>query len=135
MTNDLFEKIYTLVREIPSGKLTTYGQLGAMVGLRDMRTVGDAMNACPPDVPWQRVINSRGTISIGGGTGNRQRTLLEAEGVAFDETGRVEFAEVGWVPDAAWLDANDYHPPPPFTQEKKPKKSNEDNGGGQMSLF
>ena len=132
MENPLFEKIYALAREIPSGKVTTYGQLGAMVGLTDMRHVGDAMNACPSDVPWQRVINSRGTISIGGATGNKQRTLLEAEGVVFDENGRVDFAVVGWVPDAEWLEANGYKQPPPLVKEKKPDKK---EGGEQLSLF
>lgn len=128
MTNDLFERIYTLARAIPFGKVTTYGQLGAMVGLTDMRYVGDAMNACPDDVPWQRVINSRGTISLGGATGSKQRALLEAEGVVFDENGRVDFAEVGWNPDAEWLEANGYKQPPPFVKEKK-------SAGEQLSLF
>jgi methylated-DNA-protein-cysteine methyltransferase related protein len=134
MTNDIFEKIYMLARQVPVGKVTTYGQLGAMVGLKDMRTVGDAMNASPDDVPWQRVINARGTISIGGGTGNRQRTLLEGEGVEFDENGRVDFAVVGWVPEVEWLEANGFNVPPPLVQEKKSKKGG-DEGGGQMSLF
>ncbi len=131
MTNDLFEKIYALARAIPFGKVTTYGQLGAMVGLSDMRHVGDAMNTCPEDVPWQRVINSRGAISLGGATGSKQRAMLEAEGVGFDENGRVDFDEVGWIPDAEWLEANGYKQPPPFTKEKKEKK----NDGEQLSLF
>lgn len=135
MTNELFEKIYTLVREIPSGKVATYGQLGAMVGLKDMRTVGDAMNACPPDVPWQRVINARGTISMGGATGSRQRSLLEQEGVAFDESGRVDFGAVGWVPDTEWLEANGYKEPPPLVKEKKGPGKKTGDDGEQMSLF
>lgn len=132
MINPLFERIYTLARAIPQGKVTTYGQLGAMVGLSDMRTVGDAMNACPPDVPWQRVINARGTISIGGATGSRQRALLEGEGVSFDENGRVDFGEVGWFPDAEWLEANGYKLPPPLVKEKKTDKGDK---GEQLSLF
>lgn len=135
MTNDLFEKIYTLARAIPSGKVTTYGQLGAMVGLSDMRTVGDAMNACPPDVPWHRVINSRGTISMGGATGARQRALLEQEGVEFDANGRVDFGAVGWAPDAEWLEANGFKKPPPLVKEKKESGKKTGDDGGQMSLF
>lgn len=131
MTNALFEKIYALAREVPFGKVTTYGQLGAMVGLNDMRTVGDAMNACPEDVPWQRVINSRGAISLGGATGSKQRALLEEEGVAFDENGRVDFAVVGWIPDANWLEENGYKQPPPLVKEKRIKKDD----GEQPSLF
>jgi|SRR5581483_540274 methylated-DNA-protein-cysteine methyltransferase-like protein len=129
MTNDLFEKIYALARNIPYGRVTTYGQLGAMVGLSDMRIVGDAMNAAPEDVPWQRVINARGMISMQGATGARQRALLEAEGVGFDENGRVNFEEVGWMPDAEWLRANGYQIPPPLVKAKK------DSGGEQLSLF
>jgi len=131
LMNPFFERIYALARAIPYGQVTTYGQLGAMVGLSDMRTVGDAMNACPSDVPWQRVINSRGTISMGGATGSRQRALLEEEGVVFDENGRVDFAEVGWVPDVEWLEQNGYKQPPSLVKEKKGKKED----GEQMSLF
>ncbi|MBI4674621.1 MAG: MGMT family protein [Chloroflexi bacterium] len=129
MTNPLFEKIYALARHIPYGRVTTYGQLGAMCGISDSRTVGDAMNASPGDVPWQRVINARGMISIQGATGARQRALLEQEGVVFDENGRVDFTEVGWTPDTEWLAANGYKTPPLLAKEKK------DSGSEQLSLF
>lgn len=129
MTNDLFERVYFLVRAIPAGKVTTYGQLGAMCGIRDSRTIGEIMNASPQDVPWQRVINARGMISLQGATGARQRARLESEGVVFDENGRVDFAIVGWMPDAEWLTANGYEIPPPLAQEKQ------DAGNAQLSLF
>ena len=138
MVNPLFERIYALARQIPYGKVTTYGQLGAMCGISDSRTVGDAMNASPGDVPWQRVINSRGMISIQGATGARQRALLEQEGVVFDENGRVNFAEVGWAPDVDWLAANGYKQPPPLVKEGKgneENKGNKGNDGEQLSLF
>jgi methylated-DNA-protein-cysteine methyltransferase-like protein len=102
-----------------------------MCGITDSRTVGDAMNASPDDVPWQRVINARGMISIQGATGARQRALLEAEGVVFDENGRVDFGQVGWAPDPQWLAANGYRTPPPLV---KPKKGQEPDGE-QLSLF
>ncbi len=129
MLNELHEKIYALVRAIPRGNVTTYGQLGAMAGLSDMRRVGDAMNACPDDVPWQRVINARGTISLGGAIGSKQRALLEQEGVVFDENGRVDFATVGWKPDTAWLTANGYRLPPPLFQKRAPAQNS------QLNLF
>src|SRR5712692_639015 len=116
MTND-FERLYTLVRNIPSGRVTTYGQLGAMCRIADSRIVGEAMNASR-NVPWQRVINARGQISLKGANGRRQRELLEAEGVAFDKTESVDFARVGWVPDEAWLTANGYAVPGPLAQQK-----------------
>lgn len=133
--NPLFEKIYALARAIPYGKVTTYGQLGAMVGLSDMRHVGDAMNACPSDVPWQRVINARGTISMGGATGARQRALLDEEGVVFDENGRVDFAEVGWAPDVEWLEANGYKQPPSLVSRSLGEKKEKKDDGEQLSLF
>lgn len=123
---DFYERIYALVREIPWGCVTTYGQLGAMCGISDSRVVGEAMNASQ-GLPWQRVINSRGEISIKGATGARQRELLEQEGVEFDAHGRVDFEKYGWIPDVQWLATHGYKIPPPFFKEKK--------DSGQLSLF
>jgi methylated-DNA-protein-cysteine methyltransferase-like protein len=53
------------------------------------------MANCPDDVPWQRVVNAKGEISPRPGA-RRQRELLEAEGVVFDEKGRVDFKKFGW---------------------------------------
>lgn len=85
------------------------------------------MNACPDDTPWQRVINARGTISLGGAIGSKQRALLEEEGIVFDENGRVDFAAVGWKPDAAWLTARGYQLPPPLCQKRAPAKNSQLN--------
>jgi len=65
------------------------------------RQVGYSMAALPDDydVPWHRVINAKGEVSkrSGGNTfENIQRTLLEAEGVKFDERGRVDLDRFGW---------------------------------------
>ncbi len=128
---DINERIYFLVREIPRGKVTTYGQLGTMCGISDSRVVGDAMNASS-GLPWQRVINSRGEVSIKGATGNKQRALLEEEGVVF-ENNRVDLSKYGWVPDPDWLTANGYKIPPPFPQAKKSRSDEE--SGNQPSLF
>lgn len=96
----LYARIYALVRQIPHGRVATYGQVAAMVGRCTARTVGFAMAAVPSgtDVPWHRVINREGRISERrGGNGDiRQRQLLEAEGVYFDREGRVDFARFGW---------------------------------------
>jgi methylated-DNA-protein-cysteine methyltransferase related protein len=132
---DLYERIYALVREIPSGRVTTYGQLGVMCGITDPREVGAAMNASQ-GIPWQRVINSRGQISIKGATGARQRALLEHEGVVFDGDGRVDLAEYGWIPTANWLKSNGYKTPPPLEQGKKRKAGEPPTDeGDQPSLF
>jgi methylated-DNA-protein-cysteine methyltransferase-like protein len=129
--NDNFERIYALVRHIPPGRVTTYGQLGAMCRIADSRVIGEAMNASR-DLPWQRVINARGQISLKGSIGKRQRELLEAEGIAFDDTGSVDFARVGWTPDEAWLTANGYAVPGPLV---RPKKNAQDEGEDQLSLW
>ncbi len=69
-----FEQVWSLVRKIPSGKVTTYGQLAQMItSPRDIS---------PDDVPWQRVINSQGKIS-GKSNTKKQRALLEQEGLVF----------------------------------------------------
>ncbi len=132
---DLYGRIYALVRQIPHGRVTTYGQLGAMCSIADSRVVGEAMNASY-DIPWQRVINSRGEISIKGTTGARQRELLKDEGIVFEPDGRVDFGKYGWIPDPEWLEAHGYRIPPPLVKEKKGqgggRAAEED---GQLSLF
>ncbi len=105
----LYERIYAVVRQIPGGKVATYGQVAAIVGGCSARMVGYAMAALPydTDVPWQRVINRMGKVSPrSGGSGSAlQRQMLEAEGVRFDHDGRVDFAEAGWPgPDWEWLE-------------------------------
>ena len=98
----LYERIYDMVRLIPAGKVTTYGQIADLVGGCTARTVGYAMAALKsgkaPDVPWQRVINAKGKISPhGDGFGNAmQRIKLEAEGIEFDENDRIDFSRFGW---------------------------------------
>ena len=88
-----YEQVWDLVRQVPHGKVVTYGQVAQMipppsgVDVEEYkafgpRWVGGAMAACPDDVPWQRVINSQGKISERPGA-LRQRQLLEGEGVVF----------------------------------------------------
>ena len=94
----LYQQIYSLVRQVPSGYVTTYARVGQSIGCT-ARTVGFAMAALPPgsDVPWQRVINSQGKVSPRcDGEGNLlQADLLLAEGVCFDEKGRIDLQRFG----------------------------------------
>jgi len=86
-------QVWNLVHQIPRSYVATYGQIAQMVSApMDIepeeykafgpRWVGNAMAACPDDVPWQRVINSQGKISERPGA-KRQRQLLEEEGILF----------------------------------------------------
>lgn len=112
----VYTRIYAITCRIPRGRLASYGQIAAIEGRSTARMVGYAMAAAGGrSIPWQRVINSRGTISErrhGGGT-SRQRRLLEAEGVVFDRHGRVDFDVYGWRgPDWEWLEINGFYPAP-----------------------
>ncbi len=99
---NIYNRIYNMVRLVPPGKVSTYGQIAELVGRCTARMVGYAMaglkRGTAPDVPWQRVINAQGKISVhGDGIGNAiQRVMLEQEGVEFDEKGRVDFIRFGW---------------------------------------
>jgi methylated-DNA-protein-cysteine methyltransferase-like protein len=96
----LYDHIYALVRMIPPGRVATYGQIAEIVGRCTPRMVGYAMAAVPygSDVPWHRVLNSRGSVSVraDGNACAVQRGMLEAEGVRFDGRGRVDLHAVGW---------------------------------------
>ena len=96
----LYQRIYLLVKQVPAGKVATYGQIARMVGGCSARMVGYAMSALrdgrDPDVPWQRVINAQGRISLHGIGSAEQRFLLEDEGVVFDDADRVDFSLYGW---------------------------------------
>ena len=112
-----YERIYAIARQVPSGRVATYGQIAAIEGHSTARMIGYAMAALDREqaVPWQRVVNSRGTISErrGGGGTSEQRRLLEAEGVVFDRIGRIDFERYAWSgPDWDWLDANGFYPAP-----------------------
>jgi methylated-DNA-protein-cysteine methyltransferase-like protein len=100
--------VWALVRQIPMGKVSTYGQIALFIGpppgmdpksylAFGARWVGGAMADCPGDVPWQRVINSQGKVSLRPGAGGQhQRDLLEAEGVVFDDHDRVDLKKYAW---------------------------------------
>lgn len=98
--SDSYARIYAVVRRIPRGRVATYGQVAAIAGLRGhARQVGYALHAlkASTSVPWQRVINARGAISLRPPTGGiTQRILLEKEGVRFDAGGRVSLRKYGW---------------------------------------
>jgi methylated-DNA-protein-cysteine methyltransferase-like protein len=109
--------VWKIVAEIPSGKVTTYGQIAgyipcpAQVSPEDFqanraRWVGNAMAASPKGVPWQRVINASGKISVRQGS-ETQKKLLVSEGVVFDAKDRIDLKKFGWEgPTPDWLRDN-----------------------------
>jgi methylated-DNA-protein-cysteine methyltransferase-like protein len=95
------KRVYAVVKTVPDGAITTYGDVAAALGNpRLARQVGWALAALPSDtdVPWQRVINSKGAISFRGefGRAEEQRRRLASEGVDFDESGRCDLEDHRW---------------------------------------
>ena len=98
-------RVYSVVRRIPEGKVATYGQVAELAGLgRNARQVGYALHALRSEmgVPWHRVVNARGEISLGhlGGADVTQRLRLEREGVKFNARGRIDLKVFRWKPGA-----------------------------------
>lgn len=97
-----FQRVYEIVRQIPSGKVTTYGQIACLLGNPRMaRVVGFAMRACKEadSVPWHRVVDRQGEFPVESsipGAGTLQREMLIAEGVGFTADGRVDLRRFQW---------------------------------------
>lgn len=97
------EKVYEIVRQIPAGKVMTYGQIADILGEGyTARTVGYVMHAAnSQNVPWQRVINSQGGCSTDKITMQLklQQNLLEQEGVVFNASDRCDLKVYRWTPE------------------------------------
>jgi len=100
----LYDLIYNTVRQIPYGKVASYGQIARIVGRCSAQMIGFALAALGnsstvSDVPWQRVINAQGKVSPHGfGLGSGlQRNLLEEEGIEFHPDGTIDFEKYGWL--------------------------------------
>ncbi len=111
----IYLRIYLVVRQIPRGRVATYGQIGAIVGVSTPRMVGYALASLPAgsDVPWQRVINAQGKISLRADSSENhlQRQLLEEEGIHFDAQKRVDFRRFRWSgPELGWLIEHGFDP-------------------------
>lgn len=96
-----FQKIYEVVKEIPYGTVATYGQVAALAGNRRLaKVVGYALhvNPNPDEIPCYRVVNVKGEVSkaFAFGGENRQRELLEKEGVLFLENDCVDMEHCRW---------------------------------------
>lgn len=117
-----YARIYEVVRQIPAGHVATYGQIAQIVGGCTARMVGYALAATPAggEVPWQRVINAQGKISLRANSGENalQRQLLEEEGIRFDAQSRANLKQDRWSgPDLPWLLENGFDPAPTWREE------------------
>lgn len=94
----VYEEIYSIIKNIPKGKVASYGMIADIHGGCTARMVGYALSKSSPDkkLPWHRVINSRGKISLGDEESRElQRKMLEAEGVVFKDD-KVSLKVFGW---------------------------------------
>ena len=126
--------VWSIVRQIPAGVVSTYGHIASMlpvpagVSPQDYARlgpvwVGKAMQALSsqdePTIPWQRVINSQGGISLPAGSrlALEQQRRLQHEGIHFTRAGRVPLQVYGWDgPEVAWLQAHGLRQPEPLRQ-------------------
>lgn len=98
VSSSFFSGVYAVVRRVPRGRVVTYGQVARALGAPGAaRTVGWAMRVCPDQVPWHRVVNARGEISLRPTTGyHEQRARLRAEGVRLDRAGKIDLIKYGF---------------------------------------
>ncbi|MDX2161339.1 MAG: MGMT family protein [bacterium] len=154
-----YRTVWLIVRQIPHGQVSTYGQIASMIPPPDgiapdeyaaygAQIVGYAMNAVSsrddPEVPWHRVINSKGGIAMSDTNPSAaiQRGRLRAEGVIFNAKELIDLSQFGWAgPDPAWIAAHDLLTPRPLGKagQKPPAAAQDDDPDDesptQLSLF
>lgn len=92
-----FAQVYSVVEQIPPGRVVSYGQIARMLGQpRAARQVGWAMRCCPEHLPWQRVVLADGSVA-GGEYAELRRERLRKEGAVFLPDGRVDMARCRWL--------------------------------------
>ncbi|QFU76695.1 MGMT family protein [Halioglobus maricola] len=101
MNTDINERIWQVVSLIPEGKVSTYGDIAHKAGLPGAaRRVGRALQGLPEDtrIPWHRVINAQGRISLPEGSASQytQRDRLEAEGISFRPNKSIDLRRYRW---------------------------------------
>jgi methylated-DNA-protein-cysteine methyltransferase related protein len=95
------ERVYTIVRRIPPGRVMTYGQIAELLGEGyTPRTVGFVMHGAPDGTPWHRVLNAQGKTSTQRLVlpHDKQQRMLEQEGVVFDKNARCDLQTFLWIP-------------------------------------
>ena len=98
---NLRDSVYRLMKELPSSKVTTYGDLAAFAGHANAaRRVGEIAHGGPTDLPWHRLVNFKGGLAVGFPGGQEiQRQLLEQDGIECTDDNRIaDFASRRWRP-------------------------------------
>lgn len=102
MATELTKKIIAVIKKIPKGKVATYGLIATLAGNpRAARQVVRILNIYweKEKLPWHRIIGSQGKISLKPGQGYElQKSMLEKEGIVFDNRGKVDFDLFLWQP-------------------------------------
>lgn len=100
LQGQLFHKILDIVQQIPVGKVATYGQIATIAGTQNPHLVGFALATLKEgtDIPWFRVINSKGKISFPEQSDGFkiQYSLLKSEGIIFDVKNQINLKQFGW---------------------------------------
>lgn len=115
-----WQPVYGLIKKIPRGKVTTYGELARKLRLPGgARAVGYAMAACPSGqgIPWHRVVGAGGRLLIPEPHGSLQRRLLESEGVTLNGS-RIDMTAFGWSP----IRAKKQRKASARTRQRKPRR-------------
>ncbi|MCL2033993.1 MAG: methylated-DNA--[protein]-cysteine S-methyltransferase [Oscillospiraceae bacterium] len=98
MDKGFFQRVYEIARQIPAGKVMSYGQIASLMGSpRSARTVGYAMRAAPEDIPAHRVVHKSGGLCPEEDFGAKQKERLTNEGVGFLADGRVDMKNFMWM--------------------------------------
>jgi len=102
MIDSFQNRIIAVIKKVPKGKVATYGQIAVIAGNpRGARQVAWALNSSSSKeaLPWHRIINRQGRISLRPGTGfETQKQLLENEGVVFSMNGSIDLKRFLWTP-------------------------------------
>jgi methylated-DNA-protein-cysteine methyltransferase-like protein len=95
------QKIITVIAMVPKGKVASYGQIAKLAGSPGAaRQVVWTLHSSSKKykLPWHRIINAQGKIGLKDIYGNRQKLLLEKEGIAVDHYGKIDIETFGWNP-------------------------------------
>ena len=96
------DKVYAILKTIPAGNVMTYGQVAERLGNKNLaRTVGNILhnNPDPANIPCHRIVNAKGKVAehYAFGGAEAQRAKLEAEGIVFEQNGRIDLKKYGMV--------------------------------------